>query len=76
MGEIKLPKLQDRTPVKLAICVMPDLKQALDDYAEYYQHAYEQTETIADLVPAIVGAFLEGDRAFLKWRRQLADPDG
>ena len=38
--------------------------------------AYEQTETIADLVPAIVGAFLESARAFLKWRRQLADPDG
>lgn len=76
MAEIKLPKLPDRTPVKLAISVMPDLKQALDDYAEYYQHAYKQTETIADLVPAIVGAFLENDRAFLKWRRQLADPDG
>jgi hypothetical protein len=36
MPDIKLAQLRDRTPVKLSISVMPDLNQALNDYAARY----------------------------------------
>src|SRR3546814_7620770 len=41
MAAIKLGKLPDRTPVKLTISILPDLKQALDDYARSEEHTSE-----------------------------------
>jgi hypothetical protein len=72
MADLKLPRLPDRTPVKLTISVPPDLKHALDDYAAAYEAAYGQSESIAELIPAIVAAFLDADRAFNAARRKLA----
>lgn len=68
MLAIKLQKLPDRTPVKLTISVMPNLNQALTDYADFYQANYGQTESVADLVPYMLQSFLDGDRAFAKSR--------
>jgi hypothetical protein len=67
--EIKLARLPDRTPIKLSISVPPELHQALSDYAAFYAAAYGQEEPVAELVPAMLGAFLEGDRAFQVSRR-------
>lgn len=72
MADLKLPKLPDRTPVKLTITVTPDLHRALSDYAALYADAYEQKEPIADLIPAMVAAFLDGDRVFNAGRRRKA----
>lgn len=36
MPDLKLAQLPYRTPVKLGISVMPDLHQALNDYAQAY----------------------------------------
>ena len=69
MADLRLAKLPDRTPVKLAIQVTPDLHQALSDYAALYATAYEREEAIADLIPAMLAAFLESDRAFAKRQR-------
>jgi hypothetical protein len=68
MAELKLAKLPDRTPVKLTISLMPDLHEALTDYAALYAQAYGRDEPITELVPAMLGAFLEGDRAFSRAR--------
>ncbi|MBO9580138.1 MAG: DUF2274 domain-containing protein [Sphingobium sp.] len=68
MADIKLPRLPDRTPVKLAISVMPELHQALTDYAAFYTQTYGRDEPIAELIPAMLAAFLESDRAFLRRR--------
>ncbi len=68
MVELKLGKLPDRTPLKLTISVLPELHQALAEYAAIYAETYGQTEAIADLVPAMLSSFLEGDRAFGKAR--------
>jgi hypothetical protein len=68
MPDLKLAQLPDRTPVKLGISVMPDLHQALVDYAALYAQAYGREEPVADLIPAILTAFLESDRAFSKGR--------
>ena len=69
MVELKLARLPDRTPVKLTISLVPDLHQRLVEYSEAYREAYGVEEQIADLVPAILAAFLESDRSFAR-RRQ------
>ena len=68
MADLKLAKLPDRTPIKLTIGLMPDLHQALIDYAALYAQAYGREEPVVELIPAMLGAFLEGDRAFARAR--------
>jgi hypothetical protein len=68
MPELKLGKLPDRTPVKLAITITPDLHQMLRDYAARYAEAYGREEAVTELVPAMLAAFLESDRSFMKAR--------
>lgn len=76
MADLKLPRLPDRTPVKLTISIAPDLHRALNDYAAAYETAYGQREAVADLVPAMLASFLESDRGFAKRRREGADRNG
>jgi len=66
--DLKLPQLRDRNPVKLSIAVMPELHQALVDYAALYATTYGRDEPVAELVPAMLAAFLESDRAFIRGR--------
>jgi len=68
MAEIKLTQLPDRTPVKLSFSAMPDLHQALTDYAALYNQTYGRDEPVAELIPAMLAAFLESDRAFVRDR--------
>ena len=68
MPELKLAKLPDRTPIKLAITVTPDLHQMLQQYAAIYADAYGREEPIAELIPAMLATFLDGDRGFVKAR--------
>ena len=68
MPELKLAKLPDRTPVKLAIIVTPDLHQMLQDYAALYAETYGREESVAELIPAMLAAFLESDRSFVRAR--------
>lgn len=68
MANLKLAKLPDRTPVKLSITITPDLQHALRDYAALYAQAYETEEPIVELIPAMLAAFLESDRNFVRAR--------
>jgi hypothetical protein len=68
MAELKLAKLPDRTPVKLAITITPDLQNALRDYAAIYAQAYGIEEPVVELIPAMLAAFLDSDRNFIKAR--------
>ncbi|MEO5774448.1 MAG: DUF2274 domain-containing protein [Sphingomicrobium sp.] len=68
MPDLKLARLPDRTPIKLAITITPDLHQSLQEYAALYANAYGREEPVADLVPAMLSAFLESDRAFARSR--------
>lgn len=72
MSELKLGKLPDRTPVKIAITVNPDLNQALRDYAAVYRATYGEVESVADLIPFMLGAFLESDRGFARARKAVS----
>jgi hypothetical protein len=69
MADLRLAKLPDRTPIKLAIQITPDLHKTLTDYAALYAKAYEREEAIADLIPAMFVAFLDSDRAFARRAR-------
>ncbi len=68
MADLKLARLPDRTPVKLTINLPPNLHAALTTYASLYAETYGRDEPIAELVPAMLTAFLESDRAFLRAR--------
>ena len=69
MPDLRLPKLPDRTPVKLTIYLSPDLNQGLADYAALYAETYDQAEPVQELIPAMLASFLDGDRMFGRYRR-------
>jgi hypothetical protein len=71
MAALKLAKIPERTPVKLAISISPDLHAALADYAALYAQAYGVSEPVADLIPPMLAGFLESDREFQKARSGL-----
>lgn len=71
MPELRLSKLPDRTPVKISISITPDLHAALGAYADAYQATYGSAESIAELIPYMLAAFIESDNAFRKARRGL-----
>lgn len=68
MADLKLARLPDRTPVKLAITITPDLQSALKEYAALYAQTYGTEEPIAELIPAMLAAFLDSDRNFVRAR--------
>lgn len=66
MANLELAKLPDRTPVKLTILISPELLAALQSYAAVYSATYGVDEPVAELVPAMLSTFLDGDRAYAK----------
>lgn len=68
MADLKLGKRPDRVPVKLTVAILPDLHQALQDYAALYAQAYGRQEPVAEIIPAMLTSFLESDRVFQKAR--------
>lgn len=69
MAELKLAQLPDRMPIKLSISVLPELHQALLEYAALYAQTYGREEPVAELIPAMLCAFLESDKAFARARQ-------
>lgn len=68
---IKLAKLPERTPVKMTIHLAPELADALGRYAALYRESYGREEALADLIPAIAAAFIDGDREFQRRFRDV-----
>jgi hypothetical protein len=66
---MRLPKLPDRTPVKLTTTLPPQLAARLRDYADFYAETYGVREEVADLVPFMLQAFLDGDSDFRRASR-------
>lgn len=73
---MKLAKLPDRSPVRLTFQASPEQNLALQDYAEFYRSTYGETATVADLVPFMLDEFMDGDRAFAKFRKAQAEAGG
>ena len=68
MAGLKLGKLPDRTPIKVSISVTPDLHERLRQYAVLYSEAYGSEEPVTELIPAMLTAFLDSDRGFVRRR--------
>lgn len=66
---LKLPRLPDRTPVRLTVTLDAPLNAALKEYAVLYESTYGESESVADLIPFMLRAFLDGDRAFSRARK-------
>jgi len=66
MPELKLAKLPDRTPVKVTLSMMPELHDRLTDYAAMYREVYGRDEAVAELIPAMLAAFMDSDRVFMR----------
>ena len=69
---LKLDKLPDREAVKITFTADADLKSALNDYAEIYRRTYGNKESVADLIPFMLDAFINADPGFKRARRELA----
>ena len=69
MPGLKLARLPERTPIRIAIGVSPELHRTLCEYADLYREAYGQEESVADLIPFMLQSFLDGDRDFARARR-------
>ncbi len=70
---LRIGKLPDREAVKISFTASPELKAALNDYAEIYRRAYGQKESIADLIPFMLDAFISSDPGFKRARKEIAD---
>ena len=68
---LKLGKLPDREAAKITFTASPELKVALNDYAEIYRRAYGQKESLADLIPFMLDAFMNADPGFKRVRKEL-----
>lgn len=66
---LRLAKLPDRTPVKITMTVSPELNRMLQDYAAFYAKSYSAEESVAELCPYMLQAFMEADRGFQKARK-------
>lgn len=69
MVDLKLARLPDRTPIKVGIVVLPELHDRLSAYAAAYAATYGANEPVAELIPAMLAAFLDSDREFLKFEK-------
>lgn len=70
---LKLNKLPDRTGVRMTFTASPALKAALRDYAEIYRRAYGQKESLNELIPFMLEAYMNADPGFKRARRQLEE---
>ncbi|WP_027554914.1 DUF2274 domain-containing protein [Bradyrhizobium sp. Cp5.3] len=68
---MKLAKIPDRTPVKLNVVLSPSLAKRLRDYADFYAETYGSREEVAELIPFMLEAFLDGDAAFKKDKKKV-----
>jgi len=64
MAPLKLGKLPDRKTIRITFTASANLNVLLADYADAYELEYEQQETVADLIPHILEAFIKADRGF------------
>ena len=69
MADLRLAKLPDRKPAKVTITVSAALNRALREYAEAYQASYGTAESVAELIPFMLAAFIDSDGGFKKVKR-------
>lgn len=72
---LRLARLPDRTPIKVALALDPELHAQLREYAAIYQETYGETTRIEDLAPLMLQKFLDSDRHFRRARKSATKGD-
>ena len=70
MSPLKLSKLPDRETVKITFAANTELNRLLEAYAQAYEAEYARKETVPDLIPHMLEAFIRSDRGFRNQRTQ------
>ncbi len=68
---LKLGQLPDRESAKITFTADAELKAALGDYAEIYRQTYGKNESVAELIPFMLDAFMNADPGFKRARKAL-----
>ncbi len=66
MASLKLGKLPDRETTKITFTSSAELSKLLTTYASVYEAEYGLRESIADIIPHMLEAFIKTDRGFQK----------
>lgn len=74
MAGLKLGKLPDRETTKITFTASAELNRLLITYASAYEAEYGLRESITDLIPHMLEAFINADRGFRKARKENALP--
>lgn len=72
MSNLKLGKLPDRETTKITFTASAELNKLLTTYASIYEAEYGLRESITDLIPHMLEAFIKTDRGFQKTSRTSA----
>lgn len=72
--KLRLGPLPKTEVVRLTIVLPAPVKADLDCYAELYASAYGETVDAAALVPHMLAAFMDRDRAFRRKRQSALSP--
>lgn len=72
---LRLDKLPDRAAVKISFVADAELNAALSDYVEIYRQNYGQKESVTDLIPFMLEAFMNADNGFKRARKELVASD-
>ncbi len=74
MASLKLGKLPDRETTKITFTASAELNKLLITYASAYEAEYGLRESITDLIPHMLEAFINADRGFRKARKENTLP--
>ena len=72
MTNLKLGKLPDRETTKITFTASAELNKLLTTYASAYEAEYGLRESITDLIPHMLEAFIKADRGFQKTSKTSA----
>lgn len=72
---LKIGALPDRTPVKVALSLPPDVHAALQDYAAIHTKDFGSEATVSDLAALMIERFLDSDAAFKRERKKWNSGD-
>lgn len=71
--KLRLGPIPKATPVKITIVVTSEFKAQLDRYAEAHARAWGDAVDVAELIPHMLRSFVEGDKAFRRASKGLAE---
>ncbi|MBL4891022.1 MAG: DUF2274 domain-containing protein [Rhizobiaceae bacterium] len=66
MANLKLGKLPDRETTKITFTASAELKRLLEEYSALYEKTYGNQETVTNLIPFMLEAFIKSDVRFRK----------